>query len=369
MKCFLSTVFRFVFLLLWMLVCVVPVAAQNFSLRLDSLSVEDSLLLEEFKDEFMAEVKDIRAAFSKKSLVRSMDTSINAINRSSHAEIGLDVAGPIYSNGRETGISGASFYPSVMYYHKTGLYASASFSFFTDSFIRTAAPVPAFSITPGFFRTFFKRWSVGVSYSRSFPFYAGAFERGLLNNTFSIQNSFDFWNYLQLSVNTNLSWSSNLNSKKYREVSIPGTLLKKRVYYSTITKDLGQGLSAGIAIQLHKEIIVYSSVKGGVLSVAPSFQLQFGNDNSAYIIRGIVNGRLQPIQSDRFFGLLNLQPAVNMGWRITNFEIYAACNLAIPFNEFDDVSLTRIRNPRQYFPFGEGGVRCYFKANKLKRKK
>ncbi len=338
-------------------------------INLDSLSVEDSLLLEEFKDDFLAEVNDIRSAFSKKKLFPSIDTSINNMNRLSHVEIGLDIAGPIYSNGRETGISGAAFYPSFMYYHKTGLYASIGMSFFTDSFIRKSAPVPSLSITPGFFRTFFKRWSVGVNYTRSFPFYAGSFERGLLNNTFSIQNAFDFWNYLQLSLNTTISWSSDLYSKKYKEVTIPGTILKKRIYYSMLTKDLGQGFSAGLSILLRKEIIAYSSIKGGVLSIAPFFQMQFGNDNSAYIIRGIINGRPQPIQSDRFFGLLNLQPGLTAGWRITNFELYATCNVAFPFNEFDDTSLKRIKNPKQYYPFGEGGLRCYFKAQKLKRKK
>lgn len=338
-------------------------------INLDSLSVEDSLLLEEFKDEFLAEVKDIRSAFSKNKGSSGLDSTINIMNRSSHVEIGLDIAGPIYSNGRETGISGAAFYPSLMYYHKTGFYASAGMSFFTDSFIRKSSPIPALSITPGFFRTFFKRWSVGVHYTRSFPFYAGSFERGLLNNTFSFQNSFDFWNYLQLSLNATISWSSNLNSKKYKEVTIPGTMLKKRIYYSMLTKDLGQGFCAGISILLRKEIIAYSSIKGGVLSVAPSFQLQFGNDNSAYILRGIINGRPQPIQSDRFFGLLNLQPGLTAGWRITNFELYANVNVAIPFNEFDDSSLKRIRNPKQYLPFGEGGLRCYFKVKKLTRKR
>ncbi|MBK8658610.1 MAG: hypothetical protein IPN22_06980 [Bacteroidetes bacterium] len=332
-------------------------------MNLDSLSTEDSLLLAEMKSEWMQEVSDIKAAFHPKKMKSAIDTTVALMNRSSHVEIGLDALGPVYANGRATGIEGAAIFTSVMYYHKLGFYGALNLGFYTDSFIRKAAPVPVVSISPGFYRTFFKRWSLGAGYSRNFALYAGNFERGLLNNSISISNSYDFWNYLSLNLHVNVSWSSNLNSKKSFTVNIP-PLPPKKVEYKQATKGLGQGYATSIVLGLKKDITVFNFVGAKTFTITPSFQMLFGNDNNTYILRSVVNGRIQPPQSDRFFGLLNIQPSLSVNWRIRNLEIYGTFNLAIPFNEFDENSFTRIRNPRHYYPFGEGGVRYFFRVKK-----
>lgn len=107
----------------------VPDSTQYKFISLDSLSDEDLALLEEYKDSFMLEVKEIKSAmlFRKR---KPIDTTVALMNRSSHFEIGLNVTGPVLSNGRNSGLTGVMFTPSVMYYHKWGLYAVMGMSFY-----------------------------------------------------------------------------------------------------------------------------------------------------------------------------------------------------------------------------------------------
>ena len=326
---------------------------------LDSLSDEDLALLEEYKDSFMLEVNDIKAALGLKK-IKPIDTTVALMNNSSHAEIGLNVAGPILSNGRNTGLKGVVFTPTAMYYHKTGLYAAAGMNFFTDTVISKSARVPSFFISPGFYRTFFKRWTFSLSYSRSFIFYGLDVQRGLLNNSFSLYNSFDFWRYLTISVSAGISWSSNLNSKKYVRVGL------RNVLYKTITKNAGQAYAANIGLSVRKDFCLYNVIGAKVFTITPELFLLFGMDNSTLITRAVKRRGLA-ITSDKFFGLLDVEPGLTFDWRIKNLDIFAAVHCAIPFNEYDSDQNKRIKNPKEYYPYGEGGIKYLFRIKKKKR--
>lgn len=324
---------------------------------LDSLSDEDLALLEEYKDSFLTEVKDIKAALGIKS-IKPVDTTVALMNRSSHFEIGLNAAGPILSNGRNTGLTGAVLSPTLMYYHKLGLYAATGMSFFTDTVISKSAKVPSFFISPGFYRTFYKRWTFNLAYTRNFIFYGLEVQRGMLNNSFSLYNSYDFWHYLTLSVSANISWSSNLTSKKFVRIGL------RKVYYKTITKDAGQAYAANIGLSLRKDFCFYNVIGAKVFTLTPELYVLLGMDNSTFITRSIK--RRIVLTADKFFGLLDVEPGLTATWRIRNLEIFGAFHCAIPFNEYSSDQSKRIKNPKEYYPYGEGGIKYLFRLQKRK---
>ncbi len=330
---------------------------------LDSLSDEDLALLEEYQDSFMREVNEIKSAIGiTRKAYKPIDSTVAQMNRTSHVEIGLDVCGPILSNGRSSGLTGPVFYPSAMYYHKWGLYAALSMGFFTDSTIRTRAMVPLVAVSPGFSRTFFNKWSVALGYSRSFVFYVNDVQKGMLNNNISLSTGFDFWRYISLSVSAGISWSSNLRSKKYVSV------LLKKVSYRTITIDAGQAYSANIGITLRKDFSFYNVLGAKVFTISPELFFLFGNDNSTLITRS-VNRTQGLLTSDKFFGFLDLEPGLTLNWRIRNVEVFGAFHCGIPFNEYDTDKLMRVKNPKEYYPYGQGGIKYLFRIKKKERVK
>ncbi len=333
---------------------------------LDSLSDEDVALLEEYRDSFLLEVEDIKAAMLYKKR-KPIDTTVALMNRSSHAEISFNVTGPILSNGRSTGLTGAMLSPSVMYYHKLGFYAVLGLNFFTDSTMRASAKVPSMYISPGFNRTFFKRWTFSTGYARSFIFYgtdiktqnysfpASDFQKGLLNNTLFMYNSYNFWQYITLGLSVAASWSSNLTGKKYTTGP-----LGRRLYYKDLTRKSGQAYSINVGLVLRKDFAFYNVLGAKVFTISPDFCLFFGHDNNTLITRAISRPGLK-IDSDKFFGLLNAEPGFSLDWRIRNFEIFGAFHCAIPFNEYDSDTGTRVKNPKKYYPYGEGGIKYLFR--------
>lgn len=329
----------------------------------DSLSEEDFALLEEYKDSFLSEVALIKSNLLFKKQ-KPIDTTVALMNKSSHVEIGLDFTSKVLSNGRDAGIKGVAFYPGLMYYHKTGLYTSVGMGFFTDSTISRSAKVPLLFISPGFYHTFFKKWAFNLGYSRSFNFFASDFNRGLLNNSFSLYNAFDFWHYITLSVNLGVSWSSNLTSRKYYQLPV------RRITYKKLTQNLGQEYAANIGICVRRDFSFYNVIGAKVFSITPQLSFLFGNDNSQFVIKGMRKLGQFPVTFDKFFGFLNIEPGLSACWRIRNLEISAAFHCSIPFNEFVENGNVsgRISNPHHYYPYAEVGIKYLFRIKKKAKK-
>ena len=329
-------------------------------LSLDSLSDEDYALLEEYKDSFMQEVKLIKSTLGLKK-AKSIDTTVALMNRSSHCEISLDVTGPILSNGRSTSLKGAAFYPSVMYYHKTGLYASLSMGFYTDSAVRKSAALPLVAFSTGFYRTFFKRWTFSIGYSRNFTLYQEKVYQGMLNNSFNLFNSFNFWNYLTIGVSSSVSWSSNLTSRKYLEVQLGQNRPPRKIYYKTFTNDIGQAYGVNVALSLRKDFSFFNILGAKIFTLSPELYFIFGHDNSAFLIQGFRQPGQSPLTYDKFFGLLDIEPGFSVDWRIRNLEIFGSFHVAIPFNDYNETTYKRVVNPKEYHPYGSGGVKYLFR--------
>ncbi len=340
---------------------------------LDSLSDEDLRLLEEYKDSFLTEIREINSTVLYKNR-KPIDTTVANMNGSSHFEIGVSASGPIISNGRNQNLKGGVLLPSIMFYHKWGLYFALGFTCYTNPISVTgdsSVKLPGLYVTPGFYRTFFNKWSIGLSYSRSFIFYGQNIYRGLLNNSFALYNSFDFWRYITLSVNASVSWSSNLRSKKYYEIKLPPPFPSntpgKKIYYSQLTRNAGQGYSANMAISLRKDFSFYNITGAKVFSITPDLMFLFGHDNNQILTLRDGGGSI--LSSDKFFGFLDIEPGFSAAWRIRNLEIFGAFHLAIPFNVYNYDLNKRVKNPKQYYPYGEGGVKYLFSVTPNKKQK
>lgn len=354
-----------------------PVSGSNsYQLNLDSLSDEDAALLEMYRDSFLSELADMKMVL-RQIRKKPIDTTVALMNAKSHVEISTDVQGPVYANGRNVGLSGAAFFPSILYFHKSGFYASGSLGFYSDSFMRKAAIVPLANLSAGYYKNFFRYWTLSVGYNRSFLMYADSFYSGLLNNSINASNSYNFWGYVTLTANIAASWSSNLLRKKTLKLS-PMDYRS----FQQVTKDYHQAYAVYLNLSLSRNFTFFNVLGAKVFSITPSFSTQIGHDNNAFILRNITTQQYQQppkpgqpppppptLQYNNFFGLLNLQPSLSLDWRIRNLEIYAGCYLAIPFNDYNSTTQIRTVNPKKYYPFGQGGVKYLFRVQKIKKPK
>jgi hypothetical protein len=335
---------RFVRLILFTLFCACCtryVSAQNAidknqPLNLDSLSSDDKALLEQYKDSFDQEFLDVMALFDK-SKAKKTDTTVYDMDRSSHVEAGLGFASRILIYGRDEGLNGVGFYPGAAYIHKTGLFVGLSLGFYTDSVIAHSTRVPLVSLSAGYLHTFFKRWLVGVSYSRNFITYGSVGSQQLLNNDIAFTTGVDIWKKIFIGTSLYLDWSSlrngNLAPFEKRAIEIPVTL--------------------------RKEFIFYKILGAKVFTLTPALTAYFATDNTAFILTRAVaeqeKASLAQFTTNvaHFFGFTDIEPSVSIDWRIRNLDICAVPALAIPFNLFEYPTYSKINN--QLFQETAGG--------------
>ena len=129
-----------------------------------------------------------------------------------------------------------------------------------------------------------------------------------------------------------------------------------------MTEDAGQGYSSNIGISVRKDFCFFNVMGAKVFTLTPDFYFLFGQDNSTLITQSL--RKPIDITSDKFFGFLDVEPGLTVDWRIRNLEIFAAFHCAIPFNEYKSDTQTRIKNPKEYYPYGEGGIKYLFRVKK-----
>jgi hypothetical protein len=321
---------------------------------LHNLNPVDSALLQLYKDSFQTDLMDI-LDFLNGPEIKKRDTTVYNMDRSSHAEVSLGFVSRNLVYGRDMGISGPGFFPSTTYYHKYGFFVGLTLAFYTNQSIATATPVPATVPYAGFQRTFFRRWFLGVAYSRTFLGYGSVESRNMLVNDFSFSTSVDLWKRLILGFSAYIDWSSlNLPRKV-----LPG--FEKRSYE--------------VPVSLRKEFLIYHCLGAKVFTITPILTAYFATDNFAFIRQRAVaeetGGTLAVYTPnvDHFFGFADIEPSLHIDWRIRNVEIYVLPALAIPFNVFDYQTSSRVTNPHMYEFYVQAGVKYLFHLNKVLKKK
>ena len=322
--------------------------------NLDSLSEGDRVLLDKYKDVFEDDFHDFLDIFND-SPKSKIDTTVFDMDRSSHVETGLDFASSNLINGRLTGISGVAFYPSVTYYHKTGIYVGISPGFYTDKAIVKATPVPLVNLSAGYQHTFFKRWFVGISYARNIITYGGTVSRKLLDNTLSLSTSVDIWRHLTIAGTADIYWSST------HLKSLPET----------------EKFSSDIELSLRKGFFIYKFAGAKVFTITPALNFYFGDDNRAIAKQlgssevkadSLTKKAITKVIANNYFGFLDVEPALTIDWRIRNLDINVTPALAIPFNTLNTKTDQRTLNPKIYRFYVQAGIKYLFCVKKKKGK-
>src|ERR1019366_2504609 len=178
------------------------------TINLDSLNADDKALLLLYKDSFDRDVQDFMFVITDSKKMK-FDTTVYSMDKSSHAEVGLDFVSRILANGRDVGVTGVFFSPSIAYLHKTGLYFGMSMGFYTYKVISRQSHVPMIGLASGYQHIFFKRWHFSFGYSRTITTYGfPLFTRSLLVNNFSVLNSVDIWKHLIIGTGVYINWST-----------------------------------------------------------------------------------------------------------------------------------------------------------------
>jgi len=329
-------------------------------LNLDSLSADDQALLMQYQDSFKNDLYDFLDVFAKPGK-NQIDTSVYDMDRSSHTEVSLGFVSRQLINGRVIALSttkgklialyGVGFYPAVAYYHKYGFYLELSTTFYTDYAIAHATPVPVVSPSAGYAHTFFKRWLLGASYTRTFNTYGSAESRLLLNNTMTFTSSVDIWKKLIFTSCFSTYWSTD------RSAGLPAD----------------EKLSTELVLSLKKVFTFYKFLGAKEFSITPALNFYFANDNRTYITALAVSDVKKDVKKDTvvrtqnvndFFGFLDLEPSVDFDWRIRNLDIYFTPTLAIPFNIFYPGKDERALNPKVYRFYAQAGIKYLFNVKR-----
>jgi len=332
-------------------------------LNLDSLSADDQELLSQYQDSFKNDFYTVLDVFNINGKPKE-DTSVFDMDRSSHAEVGLDfvsrelINGRIIAlnttKGRLISLSGVGFYPAIAYYHKTGLFVSLSTTFYTDSALAHATSIPVISPSAGFSHTFFRRWFLSTSYVRNFNTYGSAESRILLNNEMSFTSSIDIWKRIIFSSTLYVYWSSD------HAANVPAD----------------EKSSVEILLTLKKDFRITRFIGATEFTITPAMNFYFANDNRTYVSALGVSDVKKDNKKDTiqktentndFFGFLDLEPSVTLDWRIRNLDINFAPVLAIPFNVFAPLRDKRFLNPKIYRFYVQAGIKYYFCVKSKKK--
>jgi len=290
------------------------------------------------------------------------DSVIEHMDRYSHIELSTDLSSNQYYYGRRGPATGAEGLPALKYYHKTGLYAMMNADIYglrysairttragkTDT-VSSQKTEPDLTFTAGWDRTFFDKWDINLYYDHTVIFYGT--DKNLLSNTLDLNTGFDFWTYITARVEYQFLFGGAAHDP-YR---------KK--------------LSNVLQFDLYKDFKIYRLPNSAILSIGPEILSYVGNDNlarSRVIARNRHGGENIPELYDNFFGLMDIEGAVNVQYRTKNLEISLSPHVALPFNEIPQnlpptvtqaSQLAQYRQNQMQPPvfFMTAGLRYYFK--------
>ena len=253
------------------------------------------------------------------------DSIIDHFNNRSRFELSLDITSRQLIFGRQGPAHDIIGSPALRYQHRVGFYIALGLDVYRLKYKQinitrhplhldtTAVDKIVADVIPtiGYTKTFFDKWDVDISLGHTFISYGK--DVNFLATELNISNGFDFWDY----ITANISYSLLLGGSS----QTPAT----EKQYSNI-----------LSFELNHDFRIYRFIGATIFSIQPSLSVDVGNDN---YVRGRIlareqNGGLTASKAivDDFFGLLNVEGAVNIQYRIKNLAIDLMPRVAIPFN-------------------------------------
>jgi len=277
-----------------------------------------------------------------------IDHLLDRVDRASHVEISTDILSKNYIAGRPSNIKGPVIAPGIAFFHRVGPYVYLSTQQYTDARLKSVA-IPELDFGLGFQRELVENWFFDISYGHAFLNYGGNATRKLLSNNFSVATSYNFFDYITAAV--------------YYDALFGGT--KKTPVAEKHANQLG--------FALEHDFYLYHFIGARRFTITPSAMVNFGSDNFLYLRnRGVSeqgSGKLDlsTIQQT-FWGLLDVEAAVNFDYRIKNLEVYASPIFAMPFNVPNASNATIRDKTGKPSIYANVGIKYLFRAWKGKWK-
>ena len=253
------------------------------------------------------------------------DSLIEHADTRTHFELGLDFNTRQLISGRLGPAYNVIGSPSLKYQHKVGLYIALGLDVYRIknrqvNISRHPVSIDTVSVDKvvadiipsiGYSKTFFEKWDIDVSLEHTFMLYGK--DPNYLATSVNISTGFDFWDYIKANVEYNLLLGGSSKTPSAE---------KK---YSNI-----------LAFELCHDFKIYRFLGATIFTIQPMATVDVGNDN---YVRGKLLSKDQdggiviskPLTDD-FFGLLNVEGAVNIEYRIKNLSVELMPRVSIPFN-------------------------------------
>lgn len=302
-------------------------------------------LKEEIKNIEKLEVKNENLIDSKRALMDSLEELekdniyriISEINSATHFEFDNYFASRSISQGRPSGLVGPTFYPSLTFKHRMGMYAHATVYKYTDPDIRVG--IPQFDLGAGYGKSLGDKWYVDAGYSRSFVLYGTKKSRELMVNGLSAYASYDL---KSISIDAAFSY-----------------------YWSAVAKQNKQTQSNQLTLSIDRFFQFYHFCGSYKFIVDPTLKFVLGSDNSYQVIRQLVTQEKKKTGKDAvvqsvYWGLLAIDFSVPLKYRMKNIDFYITPKFVMPFNVLDETTLKRANTGSPVFYF-TGGINYRFR--------
>jgi len=306
--------------------------------------------------------------FERELKLEKADSLLTIVSGSSHLEISTDFYSRVIYDGRVFSRNAVSLMPGIRYKYRLGFYAELSmYNYFPyDSTFKV--PVDQVNLMAGFTHKIIRHWYVDVSYTHWFLEYGkedvkvadGNGEtlqynsRTLMDNIFDLNTRYNFFNCVDATVDFSFMFGADVN-----------TVLKKRVINTS------HETATTLNFDLRKDFPIYIITKklNSVLSIGPEFLIGCGSENAFKRVNADAINLKEArgsVQQINFWGLLDLEPALNVDWQLRNFDFTFSPRLAVPYNVNPAVHDNK---PGNVVPYVTAGIKYMFRIKKGKAKK
>ncbi|MFI5221649.1 MAG: hypothetical protein ACHQK8_04935 [Bacteroidia bacterium] len=330
----------------------------NKTLKLKPLP--DSLKTEEQKQSY-SDWKDSLTGANKDiidSLLDQEEHKINhllhRVNRSSHFEFDNNFANLNVFNGRQiTNLVGGLIASSITFKHASGFSLSWSMYQFPEDPNMTVT-IPSWDMGLSYKNTLGENFSYDASFTYSQINYGDPITAQLLTKTILVSGNYDF-DYFGLNAEFDFAFGGSNQSPA----------IEKRASMFIVTAD--------------KEFIFYHFLGSYKFIIDPQLNVDYGSDNFILIKKLNAakqvnsnnkkkNSKTPPAQvkevavGSTFYGLLAIDPDIEITYTLRNFDFYFTPHFAIPYNVLDDNTNKRTSGAGTPIFYFNTGITWRFRA-------
>ena len=269
----------------------------------------------DIKQDSIKQFIDSIAQAKKDSTHDAVDSILNSIEDKSHFEVELDYANHVVSAGRRYGLlKNREFYPSIKYYHKSGLSFQIENSFITYPATKTNKKKPANSTTQT--NNSSTNTDFILSYSHS------------LTDNWSFGAEYTYWRTNDTTTDHSLAKNSmfDVNTDydfNYFTVNLDGAYI------------FSEEPTPTISLSVYHTFSLYQTLGALKFNICPQAKMYWGSESVS--LHGLAkeykkNKKSNPTVNTNKFDLMYYQFQVSMDYHLKNFVFDFTPKYVIPMN-------------------------------------